>query len=325
MVADHDIEFQAYLLSLCNEETYKDWQDSYTPTDAIDRQRTEPKKSRMRLDLSLMVQTIQPPHDDQALEREKIERLNVLEGLQEYAANHVLLVGQPGSGKSTALERLLWEEAEKCRGAEREKLTKIPVLVELRQYRTSVVDLIQEFLSRHQLRLDEARIETLLFEGQFLLLVDGVNELPNEDARRSLKIFRQNHLTTPMIFTTRDLGMGGDLGIDKKLEMQPLTEKQMQQFVLAYLPKVGQEMLRQLGGRLRELGQTPLLLWMLCEVFDYSKQIPTSLSLLFRWFSGEYDKLKRDVPISEKLSNWQSELMQHLAFEMIQGDCDRSN
>jgi predicted NACHT family NTPase len=89
------------------------------------------------------------------------------------------------------------------------------VLVELRQYKTSVLDLIRQFLRRHKLRLESADIETRLDDGQFLLLVDGVNELPNEAARRELKTFRQNYPNTPMIFTTRDLGVGGDLGLRK--------------------------------------------------------------------------------------------------------------
>ncbi|MFN6531369.1 NACHT domain-containing protein [Nostoc sp. ChiSLP03a] len=344
MVADHSIDFQTYLESLSEDDTYREWQDLYTPTDAIDRQRLEPKKSRRRLDLSLMVQTVPQQPEGEAPDREKIERLNILEGLRKYAPVHVLLVGRPGSGKSTALERLLWEEAEKCRGAalrlisatlndqrsvteeqrsrgEAEKLTRIPVLVELRRYKTSVLDLIQDFLTRYQLHLNSEEIENLLFTGRFLLLVDGLNELPNDEARRDLDGFRHKYRqVTPMIFTTRYLGVGGDLGIEKKLEMQPLTEVQMQHFVRAYSPEVGDEMLRQLAGRLRELGETPLLLWMLCEVFNDAKQIPTSLGALFRWFSGEYHKLKGDVPIAEGLRNWQSDLLQHLAFVMMQGD-----
>ncbi|BAZ47776.1 HEAT domain protein repeat-containing protein [Nostoc sp. NIES-4103] len=317
MVEDKSIDFQAYLQFLCVDDTYREWQEFYTPIDALDRQRIELKKSRRRLDLGLMVQTIQPPQPQgQPLEREKIEWLNVLEGLRKYAANHVLLKGKPGSGKSTALKRLLWEEAEK---AKTDSQAKIPVLVQLRRYKTSVLGIIQDFLIENQLLLSETQIENLLFTGRFLLLIDGLNELPNEEARRDLYGFREKYFrVTPMIFTTRDLGV--DLGIEKKLEMQPLTEGQMQQFVRAYLPEVGDEMLRRLGGRLRELGETPLLLSMLCEVFDYSKQIPTSLGSLFRWFSGEYDKLKVDVPISEGLRNWQSELLQHLAFVMMQGD-----
>jgi predicted NACHT family NTPase len=107
-----------------------------------------------------------------------------------------------------------------------------------------------------------------LRQGQFLLLLDGVNELPSPEAQRNLQKFRQDYQqTTPMVFTTRDLGVGGDLGISKKLEMQPLTETQMGEFVRGYLPETGEQMLQQLGGRLREFGETPLLLMMLCSVF----------------------------------------------------------
>ncbi|MEH2439469.1 HEAT repeat domain-containing protein [Nostoc sp.] len=318
MVAGHSIDFHPYLESLTEDDTYREWQDLYTPTDAIDRQRLEPKKSRRRLDLSLMVQIVPQQREGEAPDREKIERLNILEGLRKYAPVHVLLVGKPGSGKSTALERLLWEEAQK--GKQREANQKIPVLVELRRYKTSVLDLIQDFLTGYNLNLNRIEIENLLFTGRFLLLVDGLNELPNDEARRDLDGFRQKYRrSTPIIFTTRYLGVGGDLGIEKKLEMQPLTETQMQHFVRAY-SEVGDEMLRQLAGRLRELAETPLLLWMLCEVFNDAKQIPTSLGELFRWFSGEYHKLKGDVPIAEGLRNWQADLLQHLAFVMMQGD-----
>jgi predicted NACHT family NTPase len=62
-----------------------------------------------------------------------------------------------------------------------------------------------------------------------------------------------------MIFTTRDLSLGGDFGLEKKLEMQPLKEAQMQAFVRSYVPEQAEAMLKQLTDRLREFGQTPLL------------------------------------------------------------------
>ncbi len=124
-----------------------------------------------------------------------------------------------------------------------------------------------------------------------------------------------------MIFTTRDLG-SDDLDIEKKLEMLPLTEPQMQDFVKAYLPEKGEEMLKQLGNRLKELAETPLLLWMLCSVFDDNQnKIPANLGLVFQIFTGIYDKkLKADVPTYQESRDWWRELLQVLAWKMTQGE-----
>ncbi|WP_287297105.1 hypothetical protein, partial [Moorena sp. SIO2C4] len=86
----------------------------------------------------------------------------------------------------------------------------------------SVLELVRNFLKRHGVLLDSTEIERLLFDGKFWLLIDGVNELPSEAARVDLTQFRRDYQKpTPMIFTTRDLGVGGNLGIEKKLEMPP--------------------------------------------------------------------------------------------------------
>jgi predicted NACHT family NTPase len=211
----------------------------------------------------------------------KIERLPALEGLRKYAFDpqvcHVLLIGRPGSGKSTALARLLLEESQ----------GKIPVLVELRYYRSSIAALIQSFFQKHDLTLTVMEVEQLLHDRRLLLLVDGVNELPSEEARQELAAFRRSHLTTPMIFTTRDLGLGDNLGIEKSLEMQPLTEAQMREFVRSRLADQAEVLLGQLKERLRELGQTPLLLWMLCEGQPLSSFTKSRSQMLINHYSLE--------------------------------------
>ena len=74
------------------------------------------------------------------------QRLEILAGLRKYSLDsddsddHVLLQGKPGSGKSTALVRLLFEEAGK-----RDE-TRIPVLIKLRSHKTSTIALINNFL-----------------------------------------------------------------------------------------------------------------------------------------------------------------------------------
>ncbi|MBD2216764.1 HEAT repeat domain-containing protein [Calothrix sp. FACHB-1219] len=331
------VNWTGYLESLCNDDKYVKWWDAYTLTDVIGKQRVEREKSPFLLDF--MVETVKPAKGEPNAAQEKTERLDVLEGLRKYAKEHVLLVGRPGSGKSTSLARLLLEEAEKARSPLNPPFLRgevksseppflrgaggiIPVLVELRYYQTSILDLIQDFCKRHRLLLDTTTIEQLLFAGDLLLLIDGINELPSEAARQDLYKFRQDYQkTTPMIFTTRDLGVGGDLGITKKLEMQPLTAEQMQQFVCAYLPEQGEQMLQHLGDRLREFGETPLLLWMLCSLFDPKVGIPPNLGLVFREFTqNSYKNLKQDILVKDETWDWWFLLLQHLAFRMTKGD-----
>jgi len=150
-----------------------------------------------------------------------------------------------------------------------------------------------------------------------------VNELPSNKGRTQVIQFRELYQKIcPMIFTTRELSEGVDLGIPKRLEMQPLTEPQMQQFVMAYLPTQGERLLWQLTGRLREFGQTPLLLWMLCLVFNPSQTIPSSLGMVFRKFIEKVyvGKIKDGITTYRNSQIWWGRLLQCLAFEMISGE-----
>ncbi|MGH2414964.1 MAG: hypothetical protein ACRDEA_15000, partial [Microcystaceae cyanobacterium] len=148
------VDWSGYLNSVC--QAYDKWQQSYTFTDVVGR-----KKAEVRLrgaqtpesvshiplwDFDLMVQTVERDNE-RGEKQEKIERFSVLEGLRQYAPDHVLLVGRPGSGKSTALARLLLEEANV---ETRQSKSPIPVLVELRYYQKSVLELIQNFFKRHK-------------------------------------------------------------------------------------------------------------------------------------------------------------------------------
>ncbi|NEQ66222.1 MAG: NACHT domain-containing protein [Symploca sp. SIO2D2] len=322
-------DWSNYLQSICTDSDYVRWWKVYTLTEVVGKEQQQQETTPLLFDFKLMVQTVEREEEkrdrENKEEKERIERLGVLEGLRKYAEEHVLLVGKPGSGKSTALKRLLLENAETRRRGEGKEGRKIPVLVELRYYRTSILDLIQDFLQRHQpnLEVNASILQNWLREGQLLLLVDGLNELPSPTARQDLSSFRRNYQkTTPMVFTTRDLGVGGDLDITKKLEMQPLSEKQMQQFVHKYLPQQGEQMLRQLGSRLREFGETPLLLMMLCSVFAQNdNKVPANLGSVFRQFTQIYSrKHKQDAAVSEDSRRWWKPMLEQLAWVMTCGE-----
>ena len=324
------IDVQPYLNSVVT--AYEKWRQYYTLTDAEGKQRQQ-QESAPIFDFGLMVQTVPTqPQEQPGQKKEEVERFSVLDGLRKYALGDkpepVLLMGRPGSGKSTALAKLLLEEAtqtsemfqksEFFKNSDFSPSLRIPILVELRYWQGSIAQLILNALNRHDLAVTSDQLETVL--KQSLLLFDGVNELPSEEARTQLSGFRRDHPKVPMIFTTRDLSLGGDLGIERKLEMQPLTEPQMQAFIQAYVPEQAEAMLKQLKDRLREFGKTPLLLWMLCSLFQQTQTIPQNLGEVFRAFTQGYErKLKQDVVVESDRRLW-PELLKVLAAQMMQGE-----
>ncbi|NJP08211.1 MAG: hypothetical protein HC866_01000 [Leptolyngbyaceae cyanobacterium RU_5_1] len=163
-----------------------------------------------------------------------------------------------------------------------------------------------------------------------------MNEIPSNDLETDVQQFRGKYTQVPMIFTSRELG------IEHKLEMCALTEPQMRSFVEKYLPDYADELLRQLRDRLRELAETPLLLKLLCEIYDqpdprlFEKVGDLqSKGELFRAVDRKYNTWKtgEGVRTTEKFWKWNKELLGGLAFAMLQADgsptgkwlqCDRA-
>lgn len=306
-------DFQPYLQAILKDSAdsnHQDWQSFYTPTQA---------------ELPLQVQTWLPSQSSSQSFKEQREQMEVLDGLRKYAPSHVLLLGKPGSGKSTSLKRLQWEEARRCLEGEKQEndgAIRIPVLLELRSFRHNLVlKFIQDSFKRRKLRLGEEEIDHLLFNGQLLLLFDGLNELPSDNSWQEIGEFRRDYPDSSMIFSSRDLGAGADLGIENKLEMTPLTEPQMRQFIEKRLPGQTDILLQQIRDRLRELAETPLLLKMFCDVFEYDQQIPKNRGELFRKFADNIDQIKHRgvLTASSGFLGFRDELLQQLAVAMLQG------
>jgi len=321
------IDFQPYLDSI--RYHYEEWWKLYTLTDIEGKQRDRLQdRQHTPFDFGLMVRSVVKEEVLQQENSQKTERRPVLEGLRKSLteARHVLLIGRPGSGKSTALARLLLEEAQNYPENE---IGKIPVLVELRYYQTSILDLIRDFFKRHELLLASQNVESMLLQNRLLLLVDGLNELSSDAARQDV-IQLLNYRQVPMLFTTRDLSLGGDFGIEKQWVMHLLTESQMKEFMEAHLSAdQADELWQQLKDRTRQLAETPLLLWMLCELFKQVQEIPRNLGEVFQVFTRSYEEssirkyevaaLKGDVqPLSDRRLWFPA--LKHLAYTLMQGE-----
>jgi predicted NACHT family NTPase len=141
--------------------------------------------------------------------REHFDRLGLgqrgerLQGLAIAASeNHprLLVLGKPGSGKSTFLRYL----AVSC--ARGEFLNRyIPVLLELRDVDEATFDLFQ-WLHEELESEQEAQTEQILKQGQMLILLDGLDEVPNslrQTVQSGLRKFVKRYNKNRFILTCR--------------------------------------------------------------------------------------------------------------------------
>ena len=293
---------------------YEQWRRDNALTDTIAAQQAT-------FTFEQFVQT----EDKQPNQQSQTRTLPLFKGIRDYVElEHILLVGSPGVGKSSALwyclDAFAKEELESSQ-------PRIPVLVQLKGYRDSFASsedpsgLLALILSsiRPYLRLSTPEIYDLLCQKRLILLVDGLNEMPAGVFHTHLKAFREEcqELDIPLICSTRELG-GGDLGIQRKLEIQPLNYKETERFLQQCLPE-HQEQVRQLLQRdNRELSRTPFVLWMLYHLLKETGTLAETLGESFReFFRFHFRKYKEDAPVLEERRKSWNLWLEHLAFSML--------
>lgn len=194
---------QSYLQKIC--QRYEQWWAENALTEVIAaRQAT--------FSFEQMVQT----EEKDAEGKPKKITLPIFKAIQDYIkSEHILLVGSPGVGKSTALLRCLVQLAER----EHEKPEpRIPVLISLKRYNSNcfscpedpsgILTLIKDILEP-ALWLELSDIKKPLFKDKrLILLLDGLNEMSAGEKRTELEEFRKkcDRSKVLLICTTRELG-----------------------------------------------------------------------------------------------------------------------
>jgi HEAT repeat protein len=305
-------KYEKYLQEICRR--YEQWWNEVALTDTIANQQAS-------FSFEQMVQT-----EEKTKTEEKPQKISlpIFQGIQNYLkSEHILLVGSPGVGKSTALLRCLISFA-------KEELEKpeprIPVLVQLKRYNarfsnsddpSGILRLIKDTLEP-ELWLEISEINKLLFKDKrLILLLDGLNEMPAGTVRTELEEFRKKcaRCDVPLICTTRE--GGGTLDIKRQLEIQPLNPLEIERFLRECMPDQGQQVSQLLNRDNRELSRTPFVLWMLYQLFQEKGIVVETLGEAFRQFFKYFKKYKEDAPVTdERREDWHLWL-ECLAFTML--------
>jgi hypothetical protein len=185
----------------------------------------------------------------------------------------LVLIANAGAGKTTSLQHYAYLQAKALLDNPCE-LRPLPLYVELRYYQASLWQLITAALQvgGQQPSYDENRLRQEIAEGKWVLLLDGLNEVPNdrrEQAFRELEwIIQQNGQARLVITSRRDVPL-------ERLKLpvfrlDPLTDDQIVDFLKRHFPDKRQaetfaRTLRR-NPRLWDWGRNPLQLWMLAQV-----------------------------------------------------------
>jgi predicted NACHT family NTPase len=220
----------------------------------------------------------------------KAERVPGLEAVQRHP--QLMIWGKPGAGKTTFLK---WLTLQCLAGAVQGD--RVPFFITLKEFAETEgqPDLVRFLTSQLQIcGVAEARqkVEVLLHEGRWLLLLDGLDEVRSIDHDRVLTTIRQasqRFAKNQFIITCRIAAREYTFDQFTEVEIADFDEQQIADFATKWFQPIDvvkaeefPQVLQKEGHQgLRELATNPLLLTLLCLVFGSQGRFPTNRSELY--------------------------------------------
>ena len=255
-------------------------------------------------------------------------------GMQAVETHSKLRVlGKPGVGKTTFLKHL----AILCNRGEF-AAQQVPIFITLRDFaeesresgRVNLLHYIRQAWLTAGVT-DPSVLKTLLQEGRILLLLDGLDEVLNQDSTkvlREIRKFSEKYHKNQFVISCRTAAQKLQLPGFTDVEIAPFTQAQIETFAQKWFaalakqnPQTGQAQSRQFMQKLdlpenwkfRQLVVTPLFLHLACWMFQGQEKFPAKRSEFYKQgldlLLGKWDEAKgidrddgyRDFRLPQKL------------------------
>ena len=257
----------------------------------------------------------------------KVEIENLGESVDKYKC--LILLGDPGCGKTTALENIAYQFSEKS--------DKLPVPLHLSEFDFGM--LVEDFIYRGWGESLDAghwgakelanNLQEYLNNGKLFLLFDALNEMPVEGYRDRCADLRHfidkwSVMGNQFLVTCRILDYSEEFSGLQRVEIQPLNDQKIKHFLQNEIPEDWHSLWQIFTNRstrehrLLELARNPYLLTVMIDVFQEDNQLGKNRADLMRRFTQilmGWAKFK--CPLNQWIkTDIQYESLSVLAFEM---------
>ncbi|MCD4754046.1 MAG: SUMF1/EgtB/PvdO family nonheme iron enzyme [Anaerolineaceae bacterium] len=260
---------------------------------------------RRFVELTVLIDQGEKAEGERFIEQPKSPRFDDLRKVLEYLPQQQALVvlGEPGCGKSTLLRRLQLDDCLHLLRAGDEQ--RYSFFVSLNSYHADpgkALPLPKDWLAERWISSCPKlpSLTKLTSNGQMLLLLDGLNEMPHADANdyaEKVALLQQfltdtvaKHPDNRVVFSCRTLNYSASLSTDAlpvpQIQVQRMIDKQVQQFLAAYLPEHAELTWGELKIKplLLDLLRTPYYLKLLTEQVQEGGKLPQGRAGLFTGF-----------------------------------------
>jgi predicted NACHT family NTPase len=243
---------------------------------------------RRQLEISELLQSCEPTDFNRfGLARITLERIPGLTAVENYSK--LMVLGKPGVGKTTFLKYL----ALQCI-LDEFRNTKIPLFITLKDYaeaenQPTLLIYISQLFQRYNVA-DQQTLE-LLKHGKAIILLDGLDEVKEEHSSHVLQQihdFCQQFAQNQFVITCRIAGREYSFEQFTEVEVADFDIQQITSFANKWFALTdsvkSNKFIQKLKENepLQELATNPLLLTLLCLVFEESAEFPSSRSQLYK-------------------------------------------